>query len=131
MNSCVDPCYFCLIMKDFKYLYILTLKLPPRCFVVWFPLEVLLLMFPSKLSIMDTVLCFRLPGDARTRVGFLTFDTTIHFYNLQEGLSQPQMLVVSDIDGTSLHCHKERLGLKDWPFAFQLLLLIAILSKSR
>nr|XP_020493137.1 protein transport protein Sec24B-like isoform X2 [Labrus bergylta] len=40
----------------------------------------------------------KLPGDSRTRVGFLTFDNTIHFYNLQEGLSQPQMLVVSDID---------------------------------
>lgn len=47
------------------------------------------------------VICFRLPGDTRTRVGFLTFDNTIHFYNLQEGLSQPQMLVVSDIDGAS------------------------------
>lgn len=41
----------------------------------------------------------RLPGDARTKIGFLTFDSTVHFYNLQEGLSQPQMLVVSDIDG--------------------------------
>ncbi|XP_012689384.2 protein transport protein Sec24B isoform X3 [Clupea harengus] len=40
----------------------------------------------------------KLPGDTRSRVGFLTFDSTIHFYNLQEGLSQPQMLVVSDID---------------------------------
>uniref|UniRef100_W5K921 SEC24 homolog B, COPII coat complex component n=1 Tax=Astyanax mexicanus TaxID=7994 RepID=W5K921_ASTMX len=40
----------------------------------------------------------KLPGDSRTRVGFLTFDSTIHFYNLQEGLSQPQMLVVSDIN---------------------------------
>uniref|UniRef100_A0A4W4EBK9 SEC24 homolog B, COPII coat complex component n=1 Tax=Electrophorus electricus TaxID=8005 RepID=A0A4W4EBK9_ELEEL len=40
----------------------------------------------------------KLPGDSRTRIGFLTFDSTIHFYNLQEGLSQPQMLVVSDID---------------------------------
>lgn len=46
-------------------------------------------------------MCFRLPGDTRTKVGFLTFDNTIHFYNLQEGLSQPQMLVVSDIDGKS------------------------------
>uniref|UniRef100_A0A674P9P3 SEC24 homolog B, COPII coat complex component n=1 Tax=Takifugu rubripes TaxID=31033 RepID=A0A674P9P3_TAKRU len=43
----------------------------------------------------------KLPGDGRTKIGFLTFDSTIHFYNLQEGLSQPQMLVVSDIDGTS------------------------------
>ncbi|XP_036372894.1 protein transport protein Sec24B-like [Megalops cyprinoides] len=40
----------------------------------------------------------KLPGDTRTKVGFITFDSTVHFYNLQEGLSQPQMLVVSDID---------------------------------
>ncbi|XP_006869405.1 PREDICTED: protein transport protein Sec24B [Chrysochloris asiatica] len=40
----------------------------------------------------------KLPGDSRTRIGFMTFDSTIHFYNLQEGLSQPQMLIVSDID---------------------------------
>ncbi|KAJ8377863.1 hypothetical protein AAFF_G00250950 [Aldrovandia affinis] len=39
----------------------------------------------------------KLPGDTRALVGFVTFDSTIHFYNLQEGLSQPQMLVVSDI----------------------------------
>ncbi|KAK1175679.1 protein transport protein Sec24B [Acipenser oxyrinchus oxyrinchus] len=44
----------------------------------------------------------KLPGDMRTRVGFITFDSTIHFYNLQEGLSQPQMLVVSDIDDVFL-----------------------------
>lgn len=43
--------------------------------------------------------CFRLPGDSRTKIGFITFDSTIHFYNLQEGLSQPQMLIVSDIEG--------------------------------
>ncbi|XP_030046662.1 protein transport protein Sec24B isoform X2 [Microcaecilia unicolor] len=40
----------------------------------------------------------KLPGDSRTRLGFITFDSTVHFYNLQEGLSQPQMLIVSDID---------------------------------
>ncbi|XP_041079880.1 protein transport protein Sec24A isoform X2 [Polyodon spathula] len=39
-----------------------------------------------------------LPGDTRTKIGFITFDSTVHFYNLQEGLSQPQMLVVSDIE---------------------------------
>lgn len=32
----------------------------------------------------------------------MTFDSTIHFYNLQEGLSQPQMLIVSDIDDVFL-----------------------------
>uniref|UniRef100_A0A6I8N7E9 SEC24 homolog B, COPII coat complex component n=1 Tax=Ornithorhynchus anatinus TaxID=9258 RepID=A0A6I8N7E9_ORNAN len=40
----------------------------------------------------------KLPGDSRTRIGFVTFDSTVQFYNLQEGLSQPQMLVVSDIE---------------------------------
>ncbi|XP_056372587.1 protein transport protein Sec24A isoform X3 [Hyla sarda] len=39
-----------------------------------------------------------LPGNTRTKIGFVTYDSTIHFYSLQEGLSQPQMLVVSDID---------------------------------
>ncbi|XP_056301913.1 protein transport protein Sec24A isoform X2 [Danio aesculapii] len=43
-----------------------------------------------------------LPGDARTKIGFITFDSTIHFYSLQEGLSRPQMLIVSDIDDVFL-----------------------------
>ncbi|XP_056297379.1 protein transport protein Sec24A isoform X3 [Pseudoliparis swirei] len=47
-------------------------------------------------SLLDNINA--LPGDARTKVGFITFDSTIHFYNLQEGLSQPQMLIVSDIE---------------------------------
>uniref|UniRef100_UPI00358FA343 protein transport protein Sec24B isoform X2 n=1 Tax=Myxine glutinosa TaxID=7769 RepID=UPI00358FA343 len=40
----------------------------------------------------------RLPGDSRTRIGFLTFDGSVHFYKLQQGLTQPHMLVVSDVD---------------------------------
>ncbi|XP_076024969.1 protein transport protein Sec24A [Genypterus blacodes] len=47
-------------------------------------------------SLLDNI--NELPGDSRTKVGFITFDSTIHFYNLQEGLSQPQMLIVSDIE---------------------------------
>ncbi|KAM9348129.1 protein transport protein Sec24A-like [Symphorus nematophorus] len=47
-------------------------------------------------SLLDNINA--LPGDTRTKVGFITFDSTIHFYNLQEGLSQPQMLIVSDIE---------------------------------
>jgi len=38
------------------------------------------------------------PGDTRTRIGFITFDSTVHFYNLKSSLSNPQMLVVSDIE---------------------------------
>jgi protein transport protein SEC24 len=39
-----------------------------------------------------------LVGTGRTQVAFLTFDSTVHFYNLRAGLCEPQMLVVSDID---------------------------------
>lgn len=39
-----------------------------------------------------------LPGDSRTQIGFLTYDRTVHFYNLRSGLQQPQMMVVPDID---------------------------------
>ena len=35
----------------------------------------------------------RLPGGERTQVGFLTFDSTLHFYNLAARLTQPQMMV--------------------------------------
>uniref|UniRef100_A0A3B5B0W1 Protein transport protein Sec24A-like n=1 Tax=Stegastes partitus TaxID=144197 RepID=A0A3B5B0W1_9TELE len=47
-------------------------------------------------SLLENINALR--GDSRTKVGFITFDSTIHFYNLQEGLSQPQMLIVSDIE---------------------------------
>ncbi|EFJ52467.1 hypothetical protein VOLCADRAFT_72688 [Volvox carteri f. nagariensis] len=39
-----------------------------------------------------------LPGDERTLVGFLTFDSSLHFYNIKASLSQPQMLVVTELD---------------------------------
>ena len=34
-----------------------------------------------------------LPGADRTRVGFLTYDAHLHFYNLKSTLTQPQMMV--------------------------------------
>lgn len=38
-----------------------------------------------------------LPGGTRTKVGFLTFDDSVHYYNMAPDLSSPQMLVVSDL----------------------------------
>ncbi|CAG5988680.1 unnamed protein product [Menidia menidia] len=61
--------------------------------------------YPASTALWDTSKTKRIPGDSRTKVGFLTFDSTIHFYNLQEGLSQPQMLVVSDIDDVFIPSH--------------------------
>ncbi|XP_014340472.2 protein transport protein Sec24A-like [Latimeria chalumnae] len=40
----------------------------------------------------------RLPGSHQTRIGIITFDSTVHFYNLQEGLTQPRMMIVSDTE---------------------------------
>jgi protein transport protein SEC24 len=38
-----------------------------------------------------------IPGSPRTQIGFITYDTTIHFYNLKSTLAAPQMHVVSDV----------------------------------
>ncbi|KAF1803404.1 hypothetical protein FB192DRAFT_1469896 [Mucor lusitanicus] len=41
----------------------------------------------------------RLPNNEnRTRVGIITVDSSLHFYNLNSKLSEPQMLIVSDLD---------------------------------
>ncbi|KAL3938641.1 MAG: hypothetical protein SGARI_001666, partial [Bacillariaceae sp.] len=38
-----------------------------------------------------------LPGGTRTKVGFITFDNCVQYYNLASDLAQPQMMVVSDL----------------------------------
>jgi len=38
-----------------------------------------------------------LPGGQRTKVGFITFDTAVHYYSLKPGSSQAQMMVVGDL----------------------------------
>ncbi|SCO73476.1 protein transport protein Sec24A, putative [Plasmodium vivax] len=37
------------------------------------------------------------PFDSRTLIGIMTFDSTVHFYNLNSNLKQTQMMVVPDI----------------------------------
>ena len=38
-----------------------------------------------------------LPGRNRTKIGFITYDNSVHYYNLAPDLSAPQMMVVSDL----------------------------------
>jgi protein transport protein SEC24 len=38
-----------------------------------------------------------LPGDGRTQVGFITFDSTVHCYSLAAGAKAPRMLVLPDL----------------------------------
>ena len=39
-----------------------------------------------------------LPGRGRTKIGFVTFDNSVHFYNMASDLAQPQMVVVADLN---------------------------------
>ncbi|KAJ8937286.1 hypothetical protein NQ318_020336 [Aromia moschata] len=43
-----------------------------------------------------------LPGDTRTQIGFVTYDSALHFYGLAEGQSQPHEMTVLDIDDVFL-----------------------------
>jgi protein transport protein SEC24 len=43
-------------------------------------------------------------GDKRTKIGFITYDHQLHFYNLNPALTQPQMMVVPEIDDVFLPC---------------------------
>lgn len=34
------------------------------------------------------------------KVGFVTYNSQLHFYNVKDNLAQPQMMIVTDIDDT-------------------------------
>lgn len=40
-----------------------------------------------------------LPGDARTQVGFIAFNSAVHFYNIAENFNQPHEITVLEVDG--------------------------------
>ncbi|XP_058168436.1 protein transport protein Sec24B [Anopheles ziemanni] len=43
-----------------------------------------------------------LPGDARTQVGFIAYNSAIHFYNIAEGYNQPHEVTVLDVEDVFL-----------------------------
>merc|ERR550525_1847302 len=49
-------------------------------------------------TIKEAIQSGKIPGGQRAQMGIITFDTALHFYNLNSNLSQPQMLVVSDLE---------------------------------
>jgi protein transport protein SEC24 len=44
-----------------------------------------------------------LPGDARAQVGFIAFNSAVHFYNIAENFNQPHEITVLDVDGNYFH----------------------------
>ena len=51
----------------------------------------------------------KIPGDSRTQIGFITFDSSVHFYNLAENLNRPSQMIVSDVDDIFLPCPNDLL----------------------
>ncbi|KAJ3327752.1 COPII subunit, partial [Blyttiomyces sp. JEL0837] len=76
---------------------------PPQPVVIIFVIDV---SYPAVQSGMVAVAARtilesldKIPNtDNRTKVGFITVDSALHFYNLSSSISEPQMLVVSDLD---------------------------------
>ncbi|CAG9761926.1 unnamed protein product [Ceutorhynchus assimilis] len=79
---------------------------PPQPAVYLFLLDVSRLAFESGyLEVLCNVLLEELknlPGDARTQIGFLAYDSALHFFSLAEGLNQPHEMTILDIDDVFL-----------------------------
>lgn len=43
-----------------------------------------------------------MPGDARTQVGFIAYNSELHFYGISEGYNQPHEMTITDIEGNFL-----------------------------
>ncbi|KAJ8911346.1 hypothetical protein NQ315_014190 [Exocentrus adspersus] len=43
-----------------------------------------------------------LPGDARTQIGFVAYDSALHFFSFAEGLSRPHEMTILDIEDVFL-----------------------------
>nr|NVI77993.1 Sec24AB ortholog [Cucujiformia] len=91
---------------------------PPQPAVYLFLLDISRLAIESGyLHIFCKVLLeelSNLPGDSRTQVGFIAYNSSLHFFSLAEGLNQPHEMVVLDLDDIFLPCPDNLLvNLKD------------------
>lgn len=50
--------------------------------------------------ILNKIMTDDIPGDSRTNIGFITYDSSVHFYQIANNDGgQPKQLIVSDISG--------------------------------
>ncbi|XP_072383445.1 protein transport protein Sec24A [Diabrotica undecimpunctata] len=75
---------------------------PPQPAVYLYLLDVSRLAIESGyLNIVCSILLEELknlPGDARTQIGFIAYNSALHFYSLPEGITQPHEMTILDID---------------------------------
>ncbi|XP_011496986.1 PREDICTED: protein transport protein Sec24A [Ceratosolen solmsi marchali] len=81
---------------------------PPQPAVYLFIFDVSRLAVESGyLSIVCNIISeemSRLPGDSRTQIGFLAVNSAIHFFSMQDNVSQPHQLIMLDVDDIFLPC---------------------------
>lgn len=81
---------------------------PPQPAVYLFIFDVSKLAVESGyLSIVCNIVAeemSRLPGDGRTQIGFLAVNSAIHFFSMQDNVSQPHQMIMLDIDDVFLPC---------------------------
>lgn len=50
--------------------------------------------------ILTKIMGNEIPGDSRTNIGFITYDSSVHFYQIASSDGgQPKQLIVSDVSG--------------------------------
>lgn len=51
--------------------------------------------------VCDTILeqLEKLPGDTRKQIGFIAYNSAVHFYNIAENFNQPHEVTVLDLEG--------------------------------
>jgi protein transport protein SEC24 len=79
---------------------------PPQAPVYFFVIDVSYGSIASGMIkvLVDTIKSSldKLQGASRTQVGFITYDSSVHFYSLKSSLKAPQMFVVSELDDVYL-----------------------------
>lgn len=75
---------------------------PPQPAMYLFLLDVSILAVQSGYlkTLCDTLShqLDNIPGDARTQIGFIAYNSALHFYSMAEGFNQPHEITVLDID---------------------------------
>lgn len=76
---------------------------PPQPAVYLFLLDVSSLAQQSGyLNLVCQIIAEQLenmPGDVRTQIGFIAYNSSVHFYSLSESFNQPHEITVLDVDG--------------------------------
>ncbi|XP_050058560.1 mucin-12 isoform X1 [Aphis gossypii] len=72
--------------------------------------------------ILNKIMADDIPGDSRTNIGFITYDSSVHFYQIANSDGgQPKQLIVSDIsdiflplpDGLMVNLEENKMAIKD------------------